>query len=165
MSDLILSFARSSTPIDVYSKGFIFSICYIPSVDYTASASEVGTPDRMTTMMRWHRMPDWWASPYALLTYCHRETRIPYLPYIESTDVVPLHPGHIGSRPELPMIIPILVNSLLSRRAKLLVLKDRFGCVPFTLDVMVVPRLLRADLCISLLIATLVNFEKHRRVD
>jgi hypothetical protein len=29
---------------------FLFSIRFIPSVDYTAGASGVGTPDRMTTM-------------------------------------------------------------------------------------------------------------------
>ena len=54
-------------------------------------------------------------APYIIMRHLHtvaEELGSRCSPSLPRTDVVPLHPGHIGSRTELPSIIPVLVNSL-----------------------------------------------------
>jgi hypothetical protein len=115
MSDLFFfGFARSTPPIGVYSKGFIFSICFIPSVTYTASASGVGTPERMTTMDEMVSDVRLAGAPY-IMRHLHtfiRGTRKSLFSLTSRTLDVPMwyrfiqDPGHIGSRTETSFDYP-----------------------------------------------------------
>src|SRR5579863_617611 len=97
MADLFFFSFRTLSHTDWYvsSRGFIFSIYFIPSVYFKASASGVGTPDRTTTMMRWYHTPDRWVFPTLCVTYIQSSKNqadvvLTCLPYIGSTGAVPL---------------------------------------------------------------------------
>ena len=107
--------------VRIRKGSFSFSIRFIPSVDYTASASGVGTPDRMTTMDDMTSHARLAGAPYIIMRHLHtvaEELGSRCSPLPPRTDVAPLHPGHIGSRTGLPSIIPVLVNSLKLRKDK-----------------------------------------------
>lgn len=95
---------------------FSFSIRFIPFSELHGRCQRgrhTGSHDN--DGMRWHRTPGWRAPPYIIMRHLHtvaEELGSRCSPLPPPTDVIPLHPGHIGSRTERPSIIPVLVNSL-----------------------------------------------------